>query len=53
MPISICGEAAGRPLEAMALIALGFERLSMPAAGIGPVKRMVRSMDAAHAALFY
>jgi phosphotransferase system enzyme I (PtsP) len=52
LPISICGEAAGRPLEAMALIALGFERLSMPASGIGPVKRMVRSMDAAHAAIF-
>lgn len=52
LPISICGEAAGRPLEAMTLIALGFERLSMPAAGIGPVKRMVRSMDGAHAAIF-
>jgi phosphotransferase system enzyme I (PtsP) len=52
LPISICGEAAGRPLEAMALIALGFDRLSMPASGIGPVKRMVRSLDAAHAARF-
>jgi phosphotransferase system, enzyme I, PtsP len=52
LPISICGEAAGRTLEAMTLIALGFDRLSMPAAGIGPVKRMVRSMDCAHAARF-
>jgi phosphotransferase system enzyme I (PtsP) len=50
LQISICGEAAGRPLEAMALIALGFGRLSMPASGVGPVKRMVRSLDAAHAA---
>jgi phosphotransferase system enzyme I (PtsP) len=52
LPLSICGEAAGRPLEAMALVALGFDRLSMPAAGIGPVKRMIRSLDAAHVAQF-
>ena len=43
--VSVCGEIAGRPLEAFALIALGFERLSMPPAGIGPVKRMVLSLD--------
>jgi phosphotransferase system enzyme I (PtsP) len=44
-PVSVCGEIAGRPLEAFALISLGFERLSMPPAGIGPVKRMVLSAD--------
>ncbi|MDP8916630.1 MAG: phosphoenolpyruvate--protein phosphotransferase [Pseudomonadota bacterium] len=44
-PVSVCGEAAGRPLDAFALIALGFERLSMPPAGVGPVKRMVLSAD--------
>ena len=44
-PVSVCGELAGRPLEAFALIALGFNRLSMPPAGIGPVKRMVLSLD--------
>jgi phosphotransferase system enzyme I (PtsP) len=44
-PVSVCGEIAGRPLEAFALIALGFEKLSMPPAGIGPVKRMVLSLD--------
>ncbi|HMP62441.1 MAG TPA: PEP-utilizing enzyme, partial [Phenylobacterium sp.] len=49
-PVSVCGEMAGRPLEAFALVALGFERLSMPPAGIGPVKQMVLSCDreAAH-----
>lgn len=46
LPLSICGEAAGRPLEAMALIGLGFRSLSMPATGIGLVKAMIRSMDA-------
>ena len=44
-PVSICGEMAGRPLEAFALVALGFESLSMPPAGIGPVKQMVLSCD--------
>jgi phosphotransferase system enzyme I (PtsP) len=44
-PVSVCGELAGRPLEAFALTALGFERLSMPPAGIGPVKRMILSTD--------
>ncbi len=45
-PVSVCGEMAGRPLEAFALLALGFARLSMPPAGIGPVKAMVLSLDA-------
>jgi len=44
-PVSVCGEMAGRPLEAFALVALGYDRLSMPPAGIGPVKRMVLSCD--------
>ena len=42
--LTICGEMAGRPLEAMALIGLGIKRLSMAPASIGPVKEMVRSM---------
>jgi phosphotransferase system enzyme I (PtsP) len=44
-PVSVCGEMAGRPLEAFALVALGFEGLSMPPAGVGPVKQMVLSCD--------
>jgi phosphotransferase system enzyme I (PtsP) len=44
-PVSVCGEMAGRPLEAFALVALGFERLSMPPAGIGPVKQMILACD--------
>jgi phosphotransferase system enzyme I (PtsP) len=45
-PVSVCGEIAGRPLEAFVLIALGFNRLSMPPAGLGQVKRMILSCDA-------
>ncbi len=44
-PVSVCGELAGRPLDAFTLVALGFERLSMSPAGIGPVKQMVLSCD--------
>ena len=45
IPVSVCGEVASRPVEALCLIALGYHTLSMPAAGIGPVKRMLRSLD--------
>ena len=45
-PLTLCGEIAGRPLEAMVLIALGFRSISMAPANIGPVKAMVLSLDA-------
>jgi phosphotransferase system enzyme I (PtsP) len=45
LPITVCGEAGGRPLEALALIALGYRRLSMQSARIAPIKLMVRSID--------
>lgn len=44
-PVSVCGEMAGRPLEAFALLTLGYTRLSAPAGGVGPVKRMILSAD--------
>ena len=46
MPVALCGEIGGRPLEAMALIALGFRDLSMSATSIGPIKAMMLSLDA-------
>ncbi len=45
-PVALCGEIGGRPLEAMALIALGYRHLSMAATAIGPVKAMVLSLNA-------
>ncbi|WP_156680987.1 phosphoenolpyruvate--protein phosphotransferase [Sphingomonas profundi] len=45
--VGICGEMGGRTLEAMALIGLGIERLSITPAAIGPVKAMIRSLDVA------
>ena len=46
VPVTLCGEMAGRPLEAMALIGLGFRAISMAPASIGPIKAMVLSLDA-------
>ncbi|HEX8381993.1 MAG TPA: phosphoenolpyruvate--protein phosphotransferase [Sphingomonas sp.] len=45
VPIAVCGEMGGRPLEAMALIGIGIDRLSITPAAIGPVKAMIRSLD--------
>jgi len=43
--LSLCGEMAGRPLDAMALLGLGLRTLSMHPANIGPIKLMIRSMN--------
>ena len=45
VPVGVCGEMGGRALEAMALIGLGIERLSITPAAIGPVKAMILSLD--------
>ncbi len=50
--VSLCGEMAGHPLEAMALIGLGLRTLSMHPANIGPVKMMIRSIDSHEVAQF-
>ena len=51
-PLSMCGEMAASPIEAMVLIALGFRTLSLAATAIGPVKAMTRSLDAGALALY-
>ncbi len=50
--LSICGEMASQPLEAMALIAIGVRNLSLAPSQIVPVKAMLRSLDAGRAARF-
>jgi len=52
VPLAVCGEMGGRPLEAMALIGLGIDRLSITPAAIGPIKAMVRSLDRAAIAAY-
>ena len=43
--LSLCGEMAGRPLDAMALLGLGLRTLSMQPGQIGPIKMMIRSLN--------
>jgi phosphotransferase system enzyme I (PtsP) len=43
--LSVCGEHASRPLEAMVLAALGITRLSMPGASLLRVKSVLRGVD--------
>ena len=45
VPLTVCGEMGGRPLEAMALVGLGIDRLSITPAAVGPIKAMIRSLD--------
>jgi phosphotransferase system enzyme I (PtsP) len=47
VPLAVCGEMAGEPLAALALIGIGLRSLSMAPASIGPVKAMIRSVDLA------
>jgi phosphotransferase system enzyme I (PtsP) len=49
-PVTVCGELGGKPLEAMALIGLGFRELSMSPASVGPVKAMIHKLEAARVA---
>ena len=50
--LAVCGEMAGRPVEALALLAIGVRTLSMAPGSIGPVKAMVRSLDLKEASGF-
>jgi phosphotransferase system enzyme I (PtsP) len=49
-PVALCGELASRPLEALALAAIGYRTLSVSATAIGPVKAMLLGVDLAAAA---
>lgn len=43
--LSVCGEAAARPAEALTLLGLGIDSLSMPASGVLPIKALLREVD--------
>ena len=44
-PITACGEMAGDPLGALALIGCGYRRLSMAPASLPRIKALVRKLD--------
>ncbi|MEP3420619.1 MAG: phosphoenolpyruvate--protein phosphotransferase [Erythrobacter sp.] len=43
--IGVCGEMGGRRLEALALLGIGYRRLSITPAAVGPIKELVRKVD--------
>jgi phosphotransferase system enzyme I (PtsP) len=43
--LSLCGEAASRPLDAAVLLAIGVDRLSMSASGLLAVKEALTALD--------
>jgi len=43
--VTLCGELAGKPISAMALMGIGFRSVSMSPASIGPVKAMLLGLD--------
>ncbi len=45
VPLSLCGEMAAHPLDAMALIAVGFRTLSISPPAVGAIKMMIRSLN--------
>ncbi len=46
-PVTLCGELAGKPISAMALLGVGFRSISMSPAAIGPVKAMLTELPLA------
>lgn len=47
VPVTVCGELAGKPLEAITLAAIGYRSISMSPAAIGPVKSAILALDLA------
>ncbi|KKB83854.1 peptidase [Devosia limi DSM 17137] len=45
VPITMCGELAGKPLEALALMSIGMTKLSMGPASIGPIKELILNVE--------
>jgi phosphotransferase system, enzyme I, PtsP len=52
VPLTLCGEMGGNTVSALALLAVGFRRLSVAPAAIGPVKMMIRSLNLNQIELF-
>ena len=50
--VTLCGELAGKPISAMALIGVGFRSISMSPASIGPVKAMLCELPLGELELF-
>lgn len=47
VPVTVCGEMGGRPVDVMALMAVGMRSFSMSPVAIGPIKTMIFDLDLA------
>ena len=45
VPINICGESGGTPIEALALLGIGYKRFSVNPSSVGPIRMMVRKTN--------
>jgi len=45
VPLTMCGELAGKTVEALALMSIGMTRLSMSPPAIGPIKEMILGLE--------
>lgn len=52
VPVSVCGEMAGKPLEALALLAIGYRSLSISGPSAGRIKKMILNLSLADAEAF-
>jgi phosphotransferase system enzyme I (PtsP) len=52
IPVSVCGEMAGKPLEALGLLAIGFRSLSVAGPFAGQLKKMILSLPLKEAEAF-
>ena len=52
VPITVCGEIAGRPLEALALVGLGYRRLSMAPSSLRSIRQTMNNVNTEHISEF-
>ncbi|MBS0271280.1 MAG: phosphoenolpyruvate--protein phosphotransferase [Proteobacteria bacterium] len=52
VPVSVCGEMAGKPLEALALLAIGYRSLSISGPVAGYIKKMILNLPLKEAEAF-
>ncbi|RYE86697.1 MAG: phosphoenolpyruvate--protein phosphotransferase [Hyphomicrobiales bacterium] len=45
VPLTMCGELAGKTVDALALLSIGMTRLSMSPPAIGPIKEMILGLE--------
>lgn len=47
VPLTMCGELAGKTVESLALLSIGMTKLSMSPPSIGPIREMILGLDLA------